>query len=196
MKNNKKTNIFIVIRKLWLSPKNFFYKVFTLNFRKKMLSACGKNVSIAKSVEMNWENVYIGNNVSIGRRCTFICSSAKIHIGDNVMFAQNVTLITGNHATDVIGKYMIEINENEKNKELDADILFKGDNWIGANVTILKGVIIGKGAIIGAGSLVTKNIGPYEIWAGVPAVFLKNRFTNNELIDHENQLLLRQTRNK
>ena len=49
------------------------------------------------------------------------------------------------------------------------------DVLIGANVTILKGVNIGDGSIIGANSVVTKKIPPYEIWAGIPAKFLKNR---------------------
>ena len=54
-------------------------------------------------------------------------------------------------------------------------VLIGKDAWIGANVTILKGISIGDGAIIGANAVVTRNIPPYEIWGGVPAKFLKNR---------------------
>ena len=49
------------------------------------------------------------------------------------------------------------------------------DVWIGANAIVLKGITIGNGAILGAGSVVTKDIPPYEIWAGVPAKFIKER---------------------
>ncbi len=45
--------------------------------------------------------------------------------------------------------------------------------FIGGFTTILKNVSIGEGAVVGANSLVTKNIPPYEIWAGVPAKFIK-----------------------
>ena len=43
------------------------------------------------------------------------------------------------------------------------------DVWIGANVVVMPGIHIGDGAIIGADSVVTKSIGAYEIWGGVPA---------------------------
>lgn len=50
------------------------------------------------------------------------------------------------------------------------------DVWIGSNVLIKSGVSIGDGAIIGMGSIVTKNVPPYEVWAGNPARFIKKRF--------------------
>ena len=48
-------------------------------------------------------------------------------------------------------------------------IILEDDVWIGVNAVVLKGVTIGRGAIVAAGSVVTKSIGAYEIWAGVPA---------------------------
>jgi acetyltransferase-like isoleucine patch superfamily enzyme len=50
------------------------------------------------------------------------------------------------------------------------------DVWIGANVTIMRGVNIGDGAIIGAGSVVTKSVPPYAIAGGVPARVIRYRF--------------------
>lgn len=46
---------------------------------------------------------------------------------------------------------------------------------IGANVVVLKGVTIGRGAIIAAGSVLTRSVGEYEIWGGVPARKLRDR---------------------
>jgi acetyltransferase-like isoleucine patch superfamily enzyme len=43
------------------------------------------------------------------------------------------------------------------------------DVWLGCNVVVLKGIEIGDGAIVAAGAVVTKSIGPREIWAGIPA---------------------------
>lgn len=48
-------------------------------------------------------------------------------------------------------------------------IVIGNDVFIGANVTILKGVHIGDGAVVGAGSIVTKSIPAKEVWGGVPA---------------------------
>ena len=49
------------------------------------------------------------------------------------------------------------------------------DVFIGCNVTICNTVTIGKGAIVGAGSIVTKDIPPYQVWAGNPARYIKDR---------------------
>ena len=54
--------------------------------------------------------------------------------------------------------------------------MFEGDNWIGANVTILKGVTVGEGAVIAAGAVVTRNVEKYSVWGGVPARKLRDRF--------------------
>lgn len=53
------------------------------------------------------------------------------------------------------------------------------DVWMGNNVIVISGVNISTGAIIGAGSVVTKNVAPYEIWAGNPARFIRKRFDDN-----------------
>jgi phosphonate metabolism protein (transferase hexapeptide repeat family) len=50
------------------------------------------------------------------------------------------------------------------------------DVWIGHNATIMAGVNIGNGAVIGAGSIVTKDVAPYSIVAGVPAKPIRQRF--------------------
>jgi len=50
------------------------------------------------------------------------------------------------------------------------------DVWIGAHSIILSGVTIGDGAVVGAGSVVSRDVGPYEVWAGNPATFVRRRF--------------------
>jgi len=50
------------------------------------------------------------------------------------------------------------------------------DVWIGSQTIVLRGVTIGDGAVIGAGSIVTRNVPPYEVWAGAPARRLRDRF--------------------
>lgn len=55
--------------------------------------------------------------------------------------------------------------------------LVGNDVWIGSNVLVKAGVKIGNGAVVGMGSVVTKDIGPFEIWAGNPARFIRSRFS-------------------
>ena len=152
-------------------------------FRRAVLS-CGSNVNFCGDTEFNGYNVEIGNNVSFGQRMQIMCVNAPVIIGDNVMFGPGVTLITGDHRIDIVGKYMNEVKQKDKLPENDQPIVLKGDNWIGANSTILKGVTVGEGAVVAAGSLVIKDVPPYAIVGGVPAKVIKYRFEGNELEEH------------
>ena len=55
------------------------------------------------------------------------------------------------------------------------EVKIEEDAFIGCNVVICNAVTIGKGAIVGAGSIVTKDIPPYQVWAGNPARYIKDR---------------------
>lgn len=150
------------------------HKIIEEPIKKCMLGKYGKNVHIGHRVGGNLENVFCGDNVSFGGENLFLSSNAKVSIGNNVMFGPRVTVITGDHRIDVAGKPMIEVTE--KLPENDQDVVFEGDNWIGANVTILKGVTIGEGSVIAAGAVVTKNVTKYSIWGGIPAEKIRDRF--------------------
>ncbi|MEG2834321.1 MAG: DapH/DapD/GlmU-related protein, partial [Ruthenibacterium sp.] len=91
---------------------------------------------------------------------------------------------TGGHRIDVIGKYMSALTNNEKRAEDDRDVIFQGDNWVGANATILKGVTVGRGAVIAAGAVVTKDVPSFSVVGGVPAHFLKMRFDEDTIKKH------------
>lgn len=67
------------------------------------------------------KNLRIGNDVSIGERATIMCTRAKVRIGDHVMFGPNVTIITGGHGTDLVGRYMTTVTNAEKRPEDDRE---------------------------------------------------------------------------
>ena len=54
-------------------------------------------------------------------------------------------------------------------------IIVKNDVWIGANATLLDGICVGEGAVVAAGAVVTKDVTPYSVVVGNPAVFKKMR---------------------
>ena len=155
---------------------------------KKTIAECGSAVYVPADIRLYGNNVYISDHVSLGSGMVCMCKNAPIKIGDHVMFGPNVTMITGDHRIDVIGKYMIDVTEAEKLPENDAPIVFAGDNWIGANSTILKGVTIGRGAVVAAGALVNKDVPPYAIVGGIPAKVIKYRFDEVEIERHESIL--------
>ena len=143
-------------------------------FSKKMFISCGKNVDLGYNNRFYFDHMIVGNNVSFGSNSIFMSSIAKIIIGDHVMFGPRVMVITGNHTIDIPNTYMYEVNT--KNVNDDQDVIFEGDNWVGAGAIILKGVTIKKGTVIGAGSVVTKSTEEYSVYAGNPARKIKNRF--------------------
>ena len=61
------------------------------------------------------------------------------------------------------------------------EIRIGNDVWVGANAMILDGVEIGTGAVVAAGSVVTKNVAPYTIVAGVPAAPKRKRFSDEHI---------------
>lgn len=121
------------------------------------------------------DNIHIGSDVSLGERNTLMCTRASINIGDHVMTGPGVTMITGGHRTDILDRPMTQIRDEEKLPENDQSITICGDNWIGADAIILKGVCIGKGAVVAAGAVVTKDVMPYAIVGGVPARKISTR---------------------
>jgi acetyltransferase-like isoleucine patch superfamily enzyme len=111
--------------------------------------------------------IEMGENVFIGHACEFVCNT-KITIGHNCLIASRCTLNDTGH----------EFNRNRIIKLqpiTSKEIIIEDDVWIGTSCVILQGVTIGQGSVIAAGSVVNKSIPPYEVWAGVPARFIKKR---------------------
>lgn len=156
---------------------NRVYHKLLVNSLKKQLNKCGKNVYIDKNFYVvGANNISLGDNVYIGPNATLMSTDASLEIKGHFMSGPGLTCITGDHRIDIKGRYMDEIKKEEKLDINDQPIIIEKDVWCGANVIILKGVHIGQGSVIAAGSVLTKNVGQYEIWGGVPAKKIKNRF--------------------
>ncbi len=165
--------------------KRLYNKIYTPLLKKRM-GHCGNNVFISPVDSVfYYPGLFIGNNVHIGYNADFISTRSRIIIGDHVVFAPHVSIRGGDHRTNVVGKFIDEVGDDCKSPENDADVIFEGDNWIGMNVTILKGVTVGRGSIIAAGTLVNKSVPAYSVVGGIPARILKMRFTEKEIEEHE-----------
>ena len=155
---------------------------------KRLLKTCGKNVSFGKNVEITGRNCSIDDDVFVGEGALFICALAPIEIGAHTMFGPHVTMITGDHRIDVVGRWMKSITNSEKLPQNDQPIILEGDNWIGANSTILKGVTVGFGAVVAAGAVVTHDVPRYSIVGGVPGKVISMRFSEEDIANHERKL--------
>lgn len=135
----------------------------------------------------NKSNIFIGDNVGIGPNCFISATNAKFIIKGNCAIAEGFTVHTGNHA-NVLGKFVKDLNDSNKPKGYDKDVIVEKDVWIGCNVTLLSGVHIGRGAIVAAGAVVSRDIPPYSVAGGIPARIIKFRWTIDEIIEHESML--------
>lgn len=153
-------------------------------YKKKMLR-CGENVyfSPCNSV-FTYKSLDVGSNVYIGYHADFVATRSKIIIGDHVVFGPHVSIRGGDHRFDIPGRYIDSIKDDEKLPQNDADVIFEGDNWIGMNTVILKGVTIGFGSIVAAGAVVSNSVPPFAIVGGVPAKVIRYRFNEDDIKKH------------
>lgn len=109
-------------------------------------------------------------NISIGQAClisidTYWDLAAPIQIGNCVGVSPQTMFITGFHS---IGNAKNRVGRMESRPVVVCD-----GAWLGARCTILPGVTVGEGAVVGAGAVVTKDVLPHTVVAGVPAVFIR-----------------------
>jgi galactoside O-acetyltransferase len=107
---------------------------------------------------------YLNRNVRLGSN-----GSASFTMGDNVMIGPNVVMDTSRH-----NDARIDIPMKAQGLSY-APIIIGDDVWIGANVVITCGITVGRGSIVGAGAVVTRDVPPYSMVAGVPARVIRQR---------------------
>ena len=139
------------------------------------------NTTVAGNV-FNINKVYVGNYTYGPINCmTWGCGNEILKIGNLCSIAQEVMFILGDHYTNHVSSYPFKSKMRLGDGGLDANpkgnIIVGDDVWIGYRSTILSGVEIGQGAIIAAGSVVTKNVPPYAIVGGNPAMVIRFRFS-------------------
>jgi len=125
----------------------------------------GDDTKIGTFVEIQ-KNATIGKNCKISSH-TFICEG--VHIEDNVFVGHNVTFINDKIPRSVNEDGSMQSEEDWKVVET----FIKKGSSIGSSATIMCGVTVGERAIVGAGAVVTKDVPPNSIVAGVPAKIIK-----------------------
>lgn len=114
----------------------------------------------------------------IGRFCS-IATGVKFMLGGNQGHNYNwIAAYSLDFLDDDFDGY---INNPPKAHKLKGDTVIGNDVWIGAEALIMPGVKIADGAVIAARAVITKNVGPYEIWGGNPARFIKKRFSDEDI---------------
>jgi acetyltransferase-like isoleucine patch superfamily enzyme len=126
-------------------------------------------ISVGYATTLGYNNFFVGN-IEIGKYC---------------QIGADVAMHSTNHPMGYLSTY---INKNLFNGELESlkeikNIKIGNDVWIGHNVIIVGNITVGNGAILAAGSVVTKDVPPYTIVAGVPAKPVRNRFSDSVIAE-------------
>jgi acetyltransferase-like isoleucine patch superfamily enzyme len=152
----------------------------------------GRNISFGSRIEFVNPHITIGDNayihhsvclsslgkITIGKNTgigAYSCIEAikEIRIGNDCQVARFCYFLDHDHYFKDLDKTFIEQTSYENDLKTADPIIIEDNCWIGTKVTILKGVRIGTGSIIGAGAVVTKDIPPHSVAAGVPAKVIK-----------------------
>lgn len=127
---------------------------------RSILGKSGKDIHMEQPFFCDYgKNIEVGDNFYSNFNCT-ILDVAKVVIGDNVMFAPNVSIFTAGHP--------IHPDSRNSGYEYGISVTIGNNVWIGGNVVINPGVTIGDNVVVGSGSVVTKDIPSNVIAAGNP----------------------------
>jgi tetrahydrodipicolinate N-succinyltransferase len=111
--------------------------------------------------------IEIGHGTYVNRY-TMLDAHERIQVGRNVLIGPHTYITDGAHGTAP--------QASVKDQPISSrPVIIEDEAWIGAHVTILRGVRIGRGAVVGAGSVVTADIPPLTIAHGVPAIVRRPR---------------------
>jgi len=171
-------NIHLLAGKIWQRGLMYLYR--------PLFAAHGRNFRFGPYGTYTFHTISVGDHVNLNQRPILLAAESKILIGNKVMFGPEVMILAGDHNTSVLGAFMYDVTE--KRPQDDRDVIIEDDVWVGARAIILKGVTIGRGSIVAAGAVVSRNVPPYAIVAGVPARVVKYRWDIDTILRHEEML--------
>lgn len=147
------------------------------------LHGCKKHSTSKVCPGSELTSVSIGRYTYLGSRCFGV----NAQIGSFCSIADNCRIGGASHTVDhvstspvfVKGKNILKKNFAGAEHVHTPKTVIEHDVWLGAGCQIKSGVTVHTGAVLGTGSVVTRDIPPYEIWAGVPAKKIRDRFDDD-----------------
>lgn len=118
--------------------------------------------------------VRLGHSVYVGS-FSILRGDGGLEVGNDVLISPQVIVISANHAYADCTRPIREQGEVCKGVRIADDV------WIGSGAKILDGVAIGCGTVVGAGAVVTRDLPPYSLAAGIPARVIRQRHPLSDL---------------
>lgn len=158
---------------------------------KKLFNRCAvRNSKIDKTSKLDIGSIVshseMGRYSYIGEHTSMLYTK----VGNFTSISNYCAIGGGSHTIDWVStspvfnnsKSILNIRLSNNTYNPFARTIIGNDVWIGSHCLIKSGVKIADGAVIGMGSVVTKDVGPYEIWGGNPAKFIRKRFDDETIL--------------
>lgn len=138
-------------------------------FYKRYFKKLGKSVKIGMNVKFFFpQNIVLSDNVGINENC-YINGHSGIAIGERTLVGPYSMIHSANHKIPERSKRIFDSGYIGKKITIESDVL------ISAHCCVLAGVKMGEGSVAAAGSVVNKEVSPFVVVGGVPAVQIKER---------------------
>ncbi len=115
-----------------------------------------------------FSSLQIGDDVSLAKDIIMVATGG-IQIGDRTMIGYGTTILTANHRIPK-NRGPMRFSGTDLKK-----VIIENDVWIGTRVVLMPGITVGEGSIVGAGAVVNKDVPPFSIVGGVPAIVIRMR---------------------
>ena len=181
LKGDYMRRFLVLFKNVFSIPKRLFSKVSVISILQdsvvdKNAAICSKTMFYRSKIE---KYSYIGRN----------CFITDTNIGKFTSIASNCYIGGATHPLNWVstsptfhfGKNVLRKNFANNDFELYRETNIGNDVWIGNGAMIKAGVTVSDGAVIGMGAIVTKDVGPYEIWGGNPARLIRKRFDDETI---------------
>jgi len=146
-----------------------------------------KRKKIKKSLQELYPQYQFGRETYGDPKVRSWGEGATLKVGSFTSIASGVQIfLGGEHRLDWVTTFPFNVlwegaKDISGHPKTKGDVLIGNDVWIATEAVIMSGVTIGDGAVIGARSVVTKDVRPYTIVAGNPAIAVKQRFDDETI---------------
>lgn len=174
-----------LIRRL-LGGFRTIYQQYVEPYNKKKYAKIGEHTIIASNTHMVPRNMEIDDYCVIQDRLNFISFKGKLYVKKYSVISSGVTIVPASRQLTVGVPFYLSTVGHINDKE--GDVRIDEDCWIVTGAIILSNCHIGRGAVVAAGAVVTKDVPPYAVVAGVPARIIASKFTREQIMEHESIL--------
>ena len=184
----RRTNFDLILQRLTGRATCVLHPGASLHSRARIRNACGDSNKIVigshTRVLGDLSTFAHGGEIRIGKWCYIgeasrIWSAVSIELGDRVLVSHSVNIFDSlTHPIQAAARHAQVKSIFEEGHPLslsldESQVRICDDAWIGAGAMVLRGVTVGEGGIVAAGAVVTKDVPPYTIVAGNPAVMVR-----------------------